>query len=258
MLTHEQRTEIYKAIPTEYMIREIEVPVVVRYANQWRPDEWPCIILEYTSLTEKSYDFINHIYTVTHIMKDLITFDEDVLTYELKVPRATNIVKVIGTKDGLEYTFEWGVDYILENNNIVWVSVPAPGSRPDDGTEFYVKYRSNMINVVKGGEKIDVLNINVMTKDFGDVKSGNYINGVMLADYIAGYLHTYMQYSFQPPDNVVTVVEQEIKNLDALTEGEYQRRRMFVVMLKHTEYASALVESIEEIESEVTIDEMEN
>jgi len=258
VLTHEQRTEIYKAIPTEFTIRGIEVPVTIRYANQYRGEEYPCIVLEYTSLTEKSYDFINHVYSITNIMNDILEFKEGVLTYPLSVPRATNIVKVIGVLNGLEYVFVLNDDYYLDGNNIVWTTLPTPGDVPDLNTVFYVVYHSEMIKVTKGGEKIDVLNINVMTKDWGDVKSNNFINGVMLADYIAGQLHKYMQYSLQPPENTVLYVERDIKNLDALTEGEYQRRRLFIVMIKHVEYTSSLVESVKEIETEVSIDEMGN
>lgn len=253
MLTHEQRTEIYKAIPTEYVVRGITVPVVVRYANQWRPDEWPCIILEYTSLSEKSYEFLGYHYKATHTMNSTLVFDRNIHTYTLPIPRATKIYTVWGTLNKLEHEFLVDVDYSLVGNDIVWI-----GPFPDHGTTFYVKYRSDMIEVFKGGEKIDILNVNVMTKDWGDVKAGTFINGVMLADYIAGQLHTYMQYSMEPPINVVTNVEEKIKNLDALTEGEYQRRRLFIVELKHVEYVSTLVESIEEIEHEVTLDEMGN
>ncbi len=49
------------------------------------------------------------------------------------------------------------------------------------------------------------------------------------------------------------VNESTIQNLDALTEGEYQRRRRFEVLFRHVELVETLVESIEEIIDEVNI-----
>jgi len=250
VLTPEQRLELFRAIPSEFVVNGQSLTIPIRYASQWENDTWPCIILEYTSLSEKSYDFINLVYNKTNQQMDEITFTSGTSVYSLSMTLVWIIDEVQGFLLDRLHTFVNGVDYQLTGDTIEWLGA----DEPDNGSYFYVTFKSKWIRILKGGEKFDILSVNVLTKDYGDVDEGTYINGIVLADSIAGQLHKYFEYSMTMPDNTVNVTEATIVNLDALVEGEYQRRRQFDVKIRHVELVETLVESVEEIDQEVDIE----
>jgi len=252
VLTYDDKKDIYSKIPTSFTVRGQTVPVVVRYANQWEADIWPAIILEYTEDTVKSYDFIDLNYDSTNQKIEDITFVSGTLVYSLSGTKVKEIVTVEGLLSGRRHTFVQGTDYQLDavNDEIEWLGVDVP----DDGTDFRILYKFKWVRLMKGGEKFDILSVNVMAKDWGSVDTNNFINGIVLAEEIAGQLHRLFEYSIEPPDNTVFVTESTIRNLDALTEGEYQRRRQFDVRIRHVELVETLVESIEDVDEEVSME----
>ena len=94
VLTPEQRLAIFREIPSEFTVNGHTITTSVRYANQWEDDKWPSIILEYTSLTEKSYDFINLIYTKTNQKIDEIIFHTGTANYSLSMTLIWDIMFV--------------------------------------------------------------------------------------------------------------------------------------------------------------------
>lgn len=235
-------------IPSDYVVKGQTITIPIRYANQWETDVWPCIVLEYSILTGDVYTPNNKRRVTTNETKDTITFVSGTDDYALSMTKTKTIVEVIGYKSGLLHTFVLDTDYELSTstNEIVWLT----GDKPDDGTDFEVTFTSKWVTTLHGGEKYDNLSINVYTKDYGSVDGGDFINGVLLADEIAGILHKFFEFETENSIDLVIITQPDINNLDNLTPGEYQRRRQFDVHMRHLEDYTTTKEDIEEVEVE--------
>lgn len=237
-------------IPTEFEVKGQTITVPIRYSNQWELDVWPVIILEYTIITGNVFVPLNRRRRVTPYRTDTITFVSGTSLYDLSRTKVKEITEVKGILGGLVHTFVDGTDYQLTGDQIEWLGV----DEPDDSTEFDVTFIAKWINVLLGGEKFDNLSVNIYTKDYGTKAAGNFINGVYLADSIAGQLHKFFEFETENSVDLVIITQPDIRNLDALAPGEYHRRRQFDVHLRHLEsYELEPVEDVEEVETEVQI-----
>lgn len=250
MLTRSLKNQIYKMIPTLYQVSGQTITVPIRYANQWEVDVWPCIVLEYTKLTGNVFTPLDKTRLTTNEKTDNIKYVAGTHIYTLSMTKCKDIVEVIGYYTGLIHTFVKGIDYKLTGDTIEWIT----GDKPDGDTIFDITFTSSWIRTVVGGEKYDNLSINVYTKDYGVVKDGTFINGVLLADEIAGQLHKFFEFEAENSIDLVMVTQQDITNLDDLTPGEYQRRRQFDVHMRHLESHETQLPNIDEVEEpEVTV-----
>lgn len=231
-------------IPSIYEISGQTIQVPIRYANQWEVDEWPCIVLEYTIITGNVFTPHDKVRLTTNERCDTIKYVTGTTIYPLSLTKCKNIVSVTGYRNGLLYTFVKGVSYQLSGDTIVWIGAPTP----DANTEFEVVFTASWIHKLLGGEKYDNLSVNVYTKDYGNVDDGTFINGVLLADEIAGALHRFFEFEAENSLDLVIVAQPDINNLDGLTPGEYQRRRQFDVHMRHLESYETKQPSIDVVE----------
>jgi len=248
--TYEKKKAIYDLIPTSFTVRDKSIATAVRYANQWEKDAWPAIILEYTTITGNVYTPDNLRRVVTNIMEDDIEYDAAEDTYALQYSGVKEVISIIGTKSGGSFEFTSPTDYLIVNDEVVW---QGGGSKPDDGTKFYVNYKAEWVRTLVGGEKFANLSVNIMAKDH-KTDDDTFINGVVLADDIAAQLHHFFEFQLEAPAGCLTITQPEIRNLDELEEGEYARRRQFDVHIRYLEKFETSVVSIEEVDEEVNID----
>lgn len=161
--------------------------------------------------------------------------------YRLSIDYAYEIVRVVGTVGGSEYTFDPS-EYQLVEENITgyYKSIQFLGpTYPDDGTSFTVEYKHAWVRSWQGGEFRDIVSVEVWAKDSEiDTPSGDkrFINGMLIVQELVEIFTQWFRYFCDDLSDEFTVDSvTEARDLDSTIEGEEERRRQFDVYIAHVE-----------------------
>lgn len=266
MLSEAQKKVIMRNIPEKAVISEVAFDITKVYANQFNYDRFPAVVLEYVnqSAFRGHWPILNNLMSLNDQRWDeKVRYSTGTLIYELDAPQPDELIEVVGTVSSVAHTFVIGDSgpgevFLNVNRKIEFTGVTLP----DADTMFLSTYKFRGVDIVKGNEVNDFLHVNIYAENFREKDEGlagrtpRQLNGIIIADEIAKLIHLWFRYTediFDSDGNRVKVVlkaEEQIRNLDDLTEVEYRRRRQFGVAIGHIESTTETVGSIETVDWE--------
>lgn len=226
MLSAELQSDFFSKVPNQITLKEYNINIHKRYANQFVGDEFPAITLLYYNTGVANYIYLNGVYKTTDETTEQFTYDMS-QTYQLEVPMPAKINEVKGFVEG---------DLVVVNDDYYsLVNVGDEGSIEfyhdlDEGTSFSVTYKHDKIRAEYGGEFSDYVQIDVYSKDLK--VDEDYINGIILNKAIVHELKKNIRFNIDDPEYVIRDVS-NTNDFSNISGEDYAYRRQFDVEIAY-------------------------
>ncbi len=251
MLSAALKKIIYDLIPTNVTVDGIAFVGNKRYANQHLAEpSYPSIVLNYSLTDNNIYMPFSSWRKSSNKSEQTFTYatgtnDYDVTYYPLKA-----IESIVGTVLGVAYTFDPAEYTILDTDTIRFLGP----TYPDDTTTFEVTYTHKLVRQIIGSELYDNLSVNIYAEDYYNESNQDNVNGIKIAVALTDLVKKFFKYfnRLQSNDDIVVRDVSDVRDLDELMQEPEKRRRQFDVHLAHVESEELTVETIEEIDWQIT------